>query len=63
MLQLCAVLSQLNEHENALAFSKKASGLASELTEMTLILIRDETKPAKSAGAQDTSGFNDGASS
>ena len=44
VLQLCAVLSQLNLHEQALSFSKKASGLASELTEMTLILIKEETK-------------------
>jgi len=47
VLQLCAVLSQLNEHEKALLFSKKASWLASELSEMTLILIKEETKPQK----------------
>jgi len=47
VLQLCAVLSQLNEHEKALFFSKKASLLASELSEMTLILIKEEIKPQK----------------
>ena len=44
VLQLCAVLSQLQEHEKALKFSKKASLLATELTEMTQILILDEIK-------------------
>ena len=57
VLQLCAVLSQLNEHEEALCFSKKASSLASDLTEMTLILVKEETKPQKAA--QDTSIIGD----
>jgi len=61
VLQLCAVLSQLNEHEQALSFSKKASGLAAELTEMTLILIREEVKPQKSS-MQELSGFGDNSS-
>lgn len=47
VLQLCAVLSQLNEHEKALIFSKKASDLGSELCQMTMILINDELKPPK----------------
>ena len=51
------MLSQLNEHEQALQFSKKASGLASQLTEMTLILIKDENKPAKTN--QDNSGIGE----
>ena len=61
VLQLCAVLSQLNEHEQALCFSKKASNLATELTEMTLILIREEIK-TNTSNLHDTSGFGDGVS-
>lgn len=57
VLQLCAVLSQLNEHERALIFSKKAQNLATELSEMTLILIKDEIKPSKNLN--DTSGMGD----
>ena len=56
VLQLCAVLSQLNEHEQALEFSKKASYLASELCQMTMILINDELKPPKN---QDSSHITD----
>ena len=56
VLQLCAVLSQLNEHEQALEFSKKASLLASELCQMTMILINDELKPPKN---QDSSHITD----
>jgi hypothetical protein len=42
VLQLCAVLSQLNEHEKALEFSKKAAHYAHELSSVTLVLIQQE---------------------
>lgn len=57
VLQLCAVLSQLNEHEQALQLAKNSSMLASELIEMTLILIKDELKPG--VKANDSQGFGD----
>lgn len=44
VLQLCAVLSQLNEHEQALIFSKRAASLAKELCQMTQIMLKDEMK-------------------
>lgn len=47
VLQLCAVLSQLNEHEQALHYSKEASMLAKDLCLMTEILLVDEIRPAK----------------
>lgn len=42
VLQLCAVLSQLNEHERALDFSKKAAHYAKELSHLTLVLLQSE---------------------
>lgn len=39
VLQLCAVLSQLNEHEKALDYSKKAAMYAKDLSYLTLVLI------------------------
>jgi hypothetical protein len=42
VLQLCAVLSQLNEHEKALEFSKKASHYARDLSYLTQVLIQSE---------------------
>ena len=47
VLQLCAVLSQLNEHEQALIYSKEASYLARDLCLMTEILLMDELRPQK----------------
>lgn len=42
VLQLCAVLSQLNEHDKALEFSKKASHYARDLSYLTQVLIQSE---------------------
>lgn len=41
-LQLCAVLSQLNEHDLALEFSKRSSNLAKDLSHLTQILVTRE---------------------
>ena len=41
-LQLCAVLSQLNEHERALEFSKKSSNLAKDLSHLTQVMVQRE---------------------
>ena len=48
VLQLCAVMSQLNEHEKALEYSKKASYLAKDLTNLTLVAINNELGSKKS---------------
>ena len=41
-LQLCAVLSQLNEHERALEFSKRSSILAKDLSHLTNVMVQRE---------------------
>lgn len=38
-LQLCAVLSQLNDHEAALVYSKRSQSLAKDLSQLTLLMV------------------------
>lgn len=41
-------MSQLNEHEKALEYSKRASYLAKDLTNLTLVAINNELGSKKS---------------
>jgi hypothetical protein len=45
---LCAVLSQLNEHQKALDYSKKAAYLAIDLSQITVNLVKSELQSEES---------------